>query len=163
VAGLLLIGVLATVCHDCAVPLIDYFAAADDAVAATVMDVEGGPEAAGFETVYAKGIDPYVTLGTLESILTGRGYGEVTGDPRHCHALTDTEADAVVVSVTDALRDALAAMGDERRNGVAQEWAQTDELKHTDAGQLAQTLQLFGTLARHAVEGHARLYCWWAL
>lgn len=40
--------------------LFDYFAAPDDAVAATVIDVVGGPAEAGFPTVALKGVDPFV-------------------------------------------------------------------------------------------------------
>lgn len=59
--------------------LFDYFAAPDDAAAATVIDVIGGPADATFPTVALKGIDPVVQLGTLESLLTGVDYETVVG------------------------------------------------------------------------------------
>jgi hypothetical protein len=49
--------------------LIDYFIAKDDAEAAQVGTGTSGPELYGFDTLYAKGIDPCVALGTLESSL----------------------------------------------------------------------------------------------
>ncbi len=155
----------ARVCHDRRMPLIDYFVAPDDATAATALDVAGGPGAAGFATLPAKGIDPSVTLGKLESLLTGRRYEEITGDPRHRRPLTDTEAESFVVTVTDTLRDALAGTGGDRVDDVAREWAATDErrLARLDATQLAQVLQLLAGLARQAVDADGRLYCWWAL
>lgn len=145
------------------VPLIDYFVAADDASAAAVLDTTGGPQVAGLETLPAKGIDPSVALGGLESILTGHEYAQVTGDPRHCHPLTDTESDAIVVTVSDTLRDALATADDERLAGVAREWAQTEELADVDADLVGEVVGLFATLARHATANDARLYCWWVL
>jgi hypothetical protein len=143
------------------VPLIDYFTATDDATAASTVD--DGPGAAGFETLPAKGIDPYDALGALESLLTGRAYDEIRGDPRQCQRLTDTSEDAFVVTVTDTLRDSLAAAGDDRLDGVAREWAGTDGLAGVDAAVLGQALRLFAALAKRAIDTDGHLYCWWAL
>ncbi|GAA5178473.1 hypothetical protein GCM10023322_05730 [Rugosimonospora acidiphila] len=148
-----------------AVPLIDYFIAVDDPTAATTIDVAGGPGVAGFETLLLKGIDPYITLGRLESILTSHSYDEITDDPRHCRPITDPEGDAFVVTVTDTLRDTLAAVGDDRLADLARRWAQTDELRldGVDVSDLAETLTLLTALARRAVETDGHLYCRWAL
>jgi hypothetical protein len=77
------------------VPLIDYFIASNDADALRVLTGSGGPAALRFETFPAKGVDPAVALGTLESVMTERSYDEVTGASRQCHPLTDGEADAL--------------------------------------------------------------------
>jgi hypothetical protein len=151
------------------VPLIDYFIARDDAEAARVEPGMGGPEACGFAALPAKGIDPAVAAGTLESILTGRPYDEVTADPRQCQLLTDdeeavAEGSSLVVTVTDTLRDALATADTARLAEVAAAWSRTEELSGlVEPEVLADFLKLFADLARAAVDRGGRLYCWWAL
>ena len=144
-------------------PLIEYFAAADDADAARVLTEPGGPAATGFDAVAAKGIDPAVVLGNLESIITGRSYGEVTAAPRQCHLITDGDAEAFVVTVTDTLRDSLGAAGAERLRQVAEPWAATEELAGAEPAMLVEVLEQFAALARRALEQGQHLYCWWAL
>ena len=110
--------------------LYDYFSAASDEAAAGVIDRAGGPGGPAvapapvkrgwfgrtsspppvqdmgpaFDTVSAGGIDPVVMMGTLEELLTGRHYDEVTNDPRSGHivAIRD-EGQLLVVALTDAL------------------------------------------------------------
>ena len=144
-------------------PLIDYFTAPSDADAARVLPGSGGPAALGFDTLAANGIDPAVTLGTLESILTDRSYDEVATESRQCHLLTDGEAEAFVVTVTDTVRDALAAASAERLRQAAEPWAATEELAGTAPAMLAETLEQLAALARRALERTHHLYCWWAL
>lgn len=144
-------------------PLIDYFTAPSDADAARVLPGTGGPAAHGFEVLPAKGIDPAVALGNLEAILTDRPFDEVSAASRQCHLLTDGDADAFVVTVTDTLRDALAAASAEHLRQVAEPWAATDELAGTPPAMLADALDQFAGLARRALERNQRLYCWWAL
>ncbi len=144
-------------------PLIDYFTAPSDTDAARVHLGSGGPATLGFDTVSAKGIDPAVALGNLESIMTDRPYEEVVNRSRQCDLLTDDEEDALVVTVTDTLRDALAAAHDERRRHTAEQWAATEELAHTTPEMLADFLGQFATLASSASERGHHHYCWWAL
>jgi hypothetical protein len=149
--------------HNRVMPLIDYFVAADDTVAARVVAGSGGPESIGFDTLYAKGIDPAVTLGTLESIMTGCSYDAVTDQPRHCHPITDASQEAFVVTVTDTMRDALAHADAGHLSTTAHTWARTDELRGVAAEDLLKLLEAFAALARRAVEHGQRLYCWWSL
>jgi len=144
-------------------PLIDYFTASSDADAERVLPGSGGPAALGFDTVPARGIDPAVVLGNLESIITDRPYDEVTAAVRQCHLLTDGEADGFVVTVTDTLRDALAAASSERLRQAAGPWAATEELAGTAPAVLADALEQLAALARRALERAHHLYCWWAL
>lgn len=92
--------------------LIDYFVAADDADACRVEPGNGGPEAYGFMVLPAKGVDPCVAAGTLETLVTGRRHDALLGDARYCRPLgvdeSDTSCEASVITVTDTLRDALA-------------------------------------------------------
>src|SRR4051812_36377619 len=154
---------LACICNDPGMPLMDYFSATDDTDAARVVPGSGGPAALGVAAFQTKGIDPAVALGTLESILTARPYDEVATASRQCQLVTGGEADALVVTVTDALRDALAAVGEQGPRRVAEKWAATDELAGTTPEILAEALDQFALLARNAVERGHHLYCWWAL
>jgi hypothetical protein len=146
-------------------PLIDYFIAADDTDAARVEPGFGGPEAYGFRTLPAKGVDPCVTLANLESILTERPHDRVIADPRQCHPVRDPDPDpeALVVTVTDSLRDALAAAEPPRLREAADAWARTDEMAGVAPQTLVDFLDEFRTLARTAAGAGHRLYCWLAL
>lgn len=134
--------------------LYDYFSAASDEAAAGVIDRAGGPGGPAvapapvkrgwfgrtssppplqdmgpaFDTVSAGGIDPVVMMGTLEELLTGRPYDEVINDPRSGHivAIRD-EGQLLVVALTDALSQALAAASPQRLADVAVPWAATEE------------------------------------
>jgi len=95
--------------------------------------VELGPAWPGFTT---RGWEPTVLMGTLEELLTGRPYDDVAADPRFAAApgsdpadADDTEADDVVVALTDTLRNALAAASDRRLSEVAASWSRTEELQ----------------------------------
>ncbi|BCJ48178.1 hypothetical protein GCM10010168_25380 [Actinoplanes ianthinogenes] len=142
-------------------PFMDYFTAPDDADAARVLPGSGGPAALGFDTVPVKGIDPAVNLGTLEAILTGRSYEEVSAASRQCRPVTGTDAEAFVVTVTDTLRDALAA--GEPLQRAAGAWAATEEMAGADPALLAGALEELAALARRALDRGHHLYCWWAL
>jgi hypothetical protein len=144
-------------------PLTDYFIAADDDAARTAVTL--GPISAEFVTVEAKNLDPVVTLGTFAAILTGRDYDEVTADPRHGQAITDTgpAADSFVITVPDDLRDALAAADDDLLVRTAREWAGTEELAVFRPASLAGFTKELAALARDARASGHHLYCWWAL
>ncbi len=144
-------------------PFVDYFIAADDTSASLAIDAPGGPESGGYETIDAKGVDPLVVLGNLESILLDRTYADVLADPRHGHLLTDSERDDLVVTVTDTLRDGLAAADGDRLRAVAEEWVQTAELAGSDSDALTELLAVFAALADRAVRQDWHIYCWWAL
>lgn len=143
--------------------IYDYFSAASDDLAVTVLTVDGGPtaEGSGFDTASEGGIDPVVQLGTLESLLTGTPYDDVTEDPRAGLNLAMSEDyDQIVITVTDALATALAAVDDARLAEVAVPWSQTDELAGADPADLAGFLRELAALARGAEASGHRLYCW---
>ena len=125
--------------------------------------VEFGPAWPGFTT---RGWEPTVLMGTLEELLTGRPYDAVAADPRFASSPGSGPADAddVVVTLTDTLRDALAAASDRRLTEVATSWSRTEELQqagweHTTVEDHAGFLRRLRDLARTAaVDGH-RLYC----
>jgi hypothetical protein len=140
--------------------LFDYFAAPDDAVAATVIDVTGGPAEATFPTVALKGVDPFVQLGTLESLLTGVDYDTVAGRDGAPVAMAD-DGERLVVPVSDGLLAALSAADDARLREVAEPWSRTEEFGgRADPSDLATTLIGLAELARAATTRGDRLYCW---
>lgn len=143
--------------------IYDYFSAASDEEAVKVLDVEGGPTAtdSGFDAGTLGGIDPVVQLGTLEALLTGAPYDDVTEDPRAGHNLAMSEDyDRIIITVTDALASALAAADDARLAEVAEPWSQTEELEGADPAQLAAFARDLAALARRAAASGHRVYCW---
>ncbi len=137
--------------------LYDYFAAPSDDAAATAL--EEGPRDQ-FPTVETKFIDPLVVMGQLEELLTGRPYDEVVADPRWADDVAKEHDDGglLVITVTDGLRDGLAAADD--LDEVAVRWAGIEELEGFDAAVLAEVLHELKALAVEAGKNGERLYCW---
>ena len=166
----------------------DYFSAASDEAAAGVTDRAGGPGGPAvapapvkrgwfgrtsspppvqdmgpaFDTVSAGGIDPVVMMGTLEELLTGRHYDEVTNDPRSGHivAIRD-EGQLLVVALTAALSQAPAAASPPRLARGGRAGAGAGELAgQADPHDLAMVLNELSGLAGRAQAKGERLYCW---
>ncbi|MBO1331325.1 hypothetical protein [Streptomyces sp. VRA16 Mangrove soil] len=139
---------------------MDYFSAADDAVAAGQLDVGEVPGA-----VCGNGIDPAVMMGTLEALLTGRTYDDVRADPRQCALVAQEEDCAVVVTtLTDGVRDALAGASLSDLRVAAAAWGRTEEFNgefdgDEDAGELAELVEAFADLSREARSAGHHLYC----
>jgi len=125
---------------------------------------ELGPAYDGFAV---RGYDPVVTMGTLEALLTGRSYDAVSEDPRQGDTVTpDPPEGRIVVTLTDTLRDALAAADEARLADVAREWGETEELADGGWGPSPSEAHLdflhrLQGLARRATDGGQRLYCYW--
>jgi hypothetical protein len=147
-------------------PMCDYFSAADDQAAVAVLDAPGGPSRALFDTVCLKNFDPVVCLAKLEAIIADCGYDEARRRPRSGQLLSSPEAEsAFVVSVSDTLRELLAAAAEDDLVRAAGPWSLTDELRQVgaDAVTAAGVLTALAGLARRAQAASWRLYCWWAL
>ncbi len=149
--------------------LTDYFAAPDDTLAAVAAAT--GPDSPdpvasrpAFATVELRGIDPFVVLGTLTSLLTDRPYAEVTADARH-GSLVATAGDEGpwVVSVSDTLVGALAGATPAALDEVAVQWAATEELEGSDPADLADALRRLAALCVQVDDTGHRLYCWTSL
>lgn len=139
--------------------LFDYFSAPDDEVALTAL--ETGPETAGLPTVLAKRVDPYLQMGSLESLLTGASYEEVITRERFSEPLGSPEIEGKwLITLTDGLRDALTAATLERLAEITGAWARDEELEgKVDLADLASFLRTFAGAARSAHgQGH-HLYC----
>ncbi|MGY6657087.1 hypothetical protein ACXIZN_33490 [Amycolatopsis sp. TRM77291] len=140
--------------------LFDYFAAPDDDAAATTIDLVGGPDEASFPTVALKGVDPFVQLGTLESLLTGVDY-EVVIEREIAPVTMAGEGTRLVVALTAELSAALADADEARLNEVAEPWSRTEEFGgQADPADLATMLTGLAELARNARTRGDRLYCW---
>ncbi|CAG6393642.1 hypothetical protein NMG29_34425 [Streptomyces cocklensis] len=137
--------------------IYDYYAAIDDTQALALFedDCMGDP----FGTTGLKGADPYLLLLTVEAHLTGVSKEQVEADPRFCELLNDPEHDGPwLVSLTDTLRDALAAATPERLLETATAWTHTEDGGGQDPGLPADFLGRLAELARDAGP-RRRLYC----
>ncbi|MEU4093018.1 hypothetical protein [Streptomyces sp. NPDC026673] len=135
----------------------DYYAATDDTQALALF--EDDRMADPFGTLGLKGADPYLILGTVEAHLTGVPTDQVEADPRFCEQLNDAEHEGPwLVSLTDTLRDALAAATPERLLEAATAWTHTEDGGGADPELMADFLGRLGELARDAGP-RRRLYC----
>ncbi|MFD9393013.1 hypothetical protein ACFWBB_20570 [Streptomyces sp. NPDC060000] len=143
--------------------LFGYFAAADDEDAVRAVVREGDePTATGYDGFDVNAMDPTLDLLPAEVLLTGRTAEAVRADPRHGHlvAMAD-DGRLVCLSLTDALRDALAVADRSLLRGIAVEWA-TSDVFPTPPGPdgLSAFLDQATDLAGRAVERGHGLYCW---
>jgi len=113
-------------------------------------------------TVFGDGIDPVVQMGTFEELLTGRSYDDIVEDPRSSHTVAERDGgERLVLTLTDTLRDALAAASAERLAELAVPWSQTEEFWGEGEPEVLSTfLNSLAGLARQAQEKQERLYCW---
>ncbi|MFI6875628.1 hypothetical protein ACIBL6_19530 [Streptomyces sp. NPDC050400] len=137
--------------------IYDYYAAADDRQALALFEDDCMDDP--FGTLGLKGADPYLLLGTVEAHLTGVSEEQVEADSRFCGLLNDPEHEGPwLVSLTDSLRDALAAATPERLLDTATAWTHTEDGGGQDPQLLADFLGRLGELARDAGP-RRRLYC----
>lgn len=108
------------------------------------------------------GIEPVVQMGTLESLLTGRSYEEVTALHPAGHDLAVRDGgERMVLRLQDSLAEELAAASDDRLTRVAAPWSETEEFwGQADPDDLAFFLRELGRLARQAHASGQHLYCW---
>ncbi|ACZ30252.1 hypothetical protein Xcel_1221 [Xylanimonas cellulosilytica DSM 15894] len=149
----------------------EYFAAASDDVAALALLEGQGPSAPAqgsgeplFETVPLPGIEPFVMLGTLHHLLSGRPYRECAADARHGQVVGGADEGPWVVTVSASLVDALADASRGRLADVAGRWARTPELRRQPhehrPERLASAVLALASLAYRAREVRHSLYCW---
>ncbi|MFD7875847.1 hypothetical protein ACFV5G_17380 [Streptomyces sp. NPDC059766] len=137
--------------------IYDYYAATGDTQALALFKDDSMGDL--FGTLGLKGADPYLILGTIEAHLTGVSEEQVEADPRFCALLNDAEHDGPwLVSLTDTLRDALAAATPERLLEAATAWTHTEDGGGEDPGLMADFLERLGQLARDAAPLR-HLYC----
>ncbi|GAA4985311.1 hypothetical protein [Kitasatospora paranensis] len=136
--------------------IYDYYAAADDVRALAAF--QDGRIDDLFGTVGIKGTDPYTLLGTVQAFLMGASDEEIKADPRFCTLLSDPQDDGRwLVSLPDALRDALASATSSRLGEAATACTLTEDGAWHDAELIADFLVRLADLARDA--GQRALYC----
>jgi hypothetical protein len=143
--------------------LYDYFRTPDASTAAAVLERLGGPttpdpDAPLLDAVAAKGFEPTVMLGMLQSLLSGVPYDEL---PEGELLAMEGEDGPWVWQLSEELRDALADAPAGRLPAVAEQWVRTEEF--WDQATAAEVLPFLGeitALARRARQAGERLYCW---
>lgn len=139
--------------------LTEYFTVAEDRLSREI--ITHGPSGCVPEddVLLAKGIDPVVMLGQLGQQLTGVDFLEI-GQSQRCGGGEHYS----VERLTDAMRDALAAIDDADVPAIAARWATIEEW-FGDVG--GPDVEWFVTdiaaLARNAAGSGRHLYCWWSL
>ncbi len=138
--------------------LFDYFAAPDDAAAATAID--NGPDGL-FDTLSTK-VDCVVLLGELEHLLGGRSFDDQLDDPRADGLVSDRdEGDVQVLTISRVTQDVLASASDADLPAVAREWAQAEEFGgDAEPAELETLARDLCALARRANDGGLGMYCW---
>jgi hypothetical protein len=157
----------------------DYFVAASDDEAARTATWTGGPGApsagkAGWfrkkasapvaqpmPTVELPGMDPVVTMATLEELLAAGVVDELLAANADAQ-VSDPRQDVMVFRVSGALTDGLARASASRLREVAVPWSQTDELSGADPRDVADGLLRLSALAQEARNTGRSLYCWTA-
>ncbi|MET7685778.1 hypothetical protein [Streptomyces sp. NPDC005423] len=144
--------------------LYGYFAAADDddALRAVVRD-DDQPSGTGYDQLVVKVIDPMLVLMPAEELITGRSAAEVEADPRHCSLVGMVgDGEVVVVTLTNALRDALATRDGRSLRDIATNWSTVEGVfRHeADPEDLTGFLDGLSEIAGRAVARGDRLYCW---
>jgi hypothetical protein len=119
-------------------PSIAFFHAPDDAIARLVGARSTSPDE----------VELSEALRELECFLTGRSYDDVNCDDRHLAIISEVDlyVDAYVATVTDTLRDALAAADDETLQAASNRWPVAAKLV---------------SVSRNAVSAGERLYVSW--
>lgn len=114
--------------------------------------------ATGTPVLQARGIDPKVSLGQLEAVLTGRSYDDVkTGPRRGSMVAAGEDGDAFVLSVPDELRAALTASEPTALIAAAREWVFDEDAEPSEES--VPFVVALAELASTAATRGERLYC----
>jgi hypothetical protein len=152
----------------------DYFAAPSDDVAAVVLAEAGGPSTPSrgsgeplFDTVPLPSIEPFVMLGTLHALLSGRPYRECTAEQRHGQVVGGGDEGPWVVTLSDGLVRELATAPQPRLAAATARWVRSPELRQLarpqEAERMREAIAALAALAERAVDVRHTLYCWTSL
>lgn len=157
--------------------LCDYFMASSNEEAAAVVGWPGGPahpaaekrsllrrtkqEAQPYEVLSLPGVEPTVTIGQLDGLLTQRSIMEVIQDPdREPIALVDG-GERVVVPLGARFEEALAKTRDDEVPELARQWSQAEEFwGQGDPDVLADDIRRLAALVHEGRQREQHLYCW---
>ncbi len=133
----------------------EYFAAASDEDAVRVLQGSSSGDA-----IDGSGIQPAVNLADLEELLTGATVEQILENPRAGETLAGQADTGMIITVTDTLQAALAAIDDNSFAPLAAEWSHAEEFGgEVSPADLHAFLGRVSALARRASERNERLYC----
>jgi hypothetical protein len=136
--------------------ICDYFAASSDGAAAAV--IQDGPTGT-FGVVDAKGVDPEVLMGQLQSLLTGVAY-DIESSTSELVELREDGA-LVVVRMSESWQSALAMANHPAIVAAAGPWSECEEFwGGADPEELEYLVVDLVALAREAAGRGERVYCW---
>lgn len=138
--------------------LIDYFVAASDDDARTVLDHGLGGR---FASTDGSGVEPTAALGQFEELLTGRTFDEQLGDPASYEVIASSEDNEVaVIRLEPGFVQVLADADPPTLDRLALPWSKIEEFGGmADAADAADFLHRLRGLAQTAVPGNAGMYC----
>jgi hypothetical protein len=112
-------------------------------------------------TVDLKGVEPFVQMGTLDEILTGRSFDDVLQDTSAEIIAERDDGERLVARLTRTLQEALARADTMRLKDAAARWSATEEFGGVaDPVELGECLVELAGLARTAELQRQRMYCW---
>jgi hypothetical protein len=157
--------------------LCDYFMAPTSQAAASVLDWVGGPAhpPAGkrsllrraqpaepaYEVVSLPGVEPTVTLGQLDALMTRRSISDVIRDPDRNSIASADGGERMVVPLGPRFEKALAATRDDHVPELARQWSQAEEFGgQANPEILADGIRELASLVRRGQDRQEHLYCW---
>jgi hypothetical protein len=164
--------------HTVLVALIcDYFMAPSSEAAASVVDWPGGPanppaerrsflrrakrDTEAYGVVSLPGIEPTVTMGQLDALLTRRSIMEVIHDPEREPVAAVDGGERVVVPLGQKFEEAIAATPDDEVPELSRQWSQAEEFwGQGDPDVLAGAVRRLAALVRQGRGRQHHLYCW---
>jgi hypothetical protein len=139
--------------------IIEYYLAASDSEAVSPAVLTTGPSRSGHTSVELRGIDPVVTLATLEEILTGNSAIATIEAGGAETVLSDGKEGVRVFRLRESLVTALVDM-EQSLTEIAGRWASTEELRGTPTATLTSSLAALRSLAEQSRVGRLGMYCW---
>src|SRR3989454_11477578 len=123
--------------------LCEYFMAPSTDAAASVLDWTGGPAhppggkrsllrrsqpaPAAYEVVSLPGVEPTVTVGQLDALLTGRSITDVIHDTDRKPIASADGGERMVIPLGPRFEDAIAAIRNDEVPELARQWSQAEE------------------------------------
>ena len=113
-------------------------------------------------TVADAGFDPVVQATTLEELLTGRPYDDISDEIGWGRTVASRDGgERTVVAVSSTLVEALASADDATLGAAVVPWSHTEEFWGAgDPDALLLTVRDLAQLAREATQANQGIYCW---